>query len=115
MWNPPLTDEALGTRRSALGEAAEILAELVREGARTICFIKSRKAVELVARFAQLALEDPGAPSWPSGSPPTAPATPPSSAASSRAGSCAASCSASSRPTRSSSASTSARWTPRSS
>ncbi len=32
MWNPPLTDEALGTRRSALGEAAELLAELVRDG-----------------------------------------------------------------------------------
>ncbi len=26
IWNPPLTDEALGTRRSALGEAAELLA-----------------------------------------------------------------------------------------
>ena len=44
VWNPPLTDEALGQRRSALGEAAELLARLVREGARTICFIKSRKA-----------------------------------------------------------------------
>ena len=31
------------------------MAELVRQGARTICFIKSRKAVELVARFAQRA------------------------------------------------------------
>ena len=51
MWNPPVVDEALQLRRSALGEAAELLAELVREGARTICFIKSRKAVELVARL----------------------------------------------------------------
>jgi DEAD/DEAH box helicase domain-containing protein len=51
MWNPPLVDEALQLRRSALGEAAELVAELVREGARTICFIKSRKAVELVARL----------------------------------------------------------------
>ncbi|HEX4363552.1 MAG TPA: DEAD/DEAH box helicase [Solirubrobacteraceae bacterium] len=55
MWNPPLTDEALGTRASALGEAAEIVAELARRGARTICFIKSRKAVELVARLVGLA------------------------------------------------------------
>ncbi|MBA3328991.1 MAG: DEAD/DEAH box helicase [Solirubrobacterales bacterium] len=55
MWNPPLTDEALGTRRSALAEAADIVAELVRNGARTICFIKSRKAVELVARLVGLA------------------------------------------------------------
>ncbi|MEA2124579.1 MAG: box helicase protein, partial [Solirubrobacteraceae bacterium] len=51
MWNPPVVDEALQLRRSALAEAADLLAELVREGARTICFIKSRKAVELVARL----------------------------------------------------------------
>jgi DEAD/DEAH box helicase domain-containing protein len=51
MWNPPVIDEALQLRRSALSEAAELVAELVREGARTICFIKSRKAVELVARI----------------------------------------------------------------
>src|SRR3954470_991445 len=51
MWNPPLVDEALQLRGSALSEAADIVAELVREGARTICFIKSRKAVELVARI----------------------------------------------------------------
>src|SRR3954452_25228789 len=51
MWKPPVVDEALQLRRSALGEAAELVAELVREGARTICFIKSRKAVELVARL----------------------------------------------------------------
>jgi DEAD/DEAH box helicase domain-containing protein len=51
MWNPPLTDEALGARRSALGEAAELLARLVRDGARAICFMKSRKGVELLARL----------------------------------------------------------------
>jgi DEAD/DEAH box helicase domain-containing protein len=56
MWNPPVVDEALQLRRSALGEAADLLAELVREGARTICFIKSRKAVELVARLVREAL-----------------------------------------------------------
>jgi DEAD/DEAH box helicase domain-containing protein len=57
MWNPPVTDEALQTRRSALAEAAELVAELVTQGARTICFIKSRKAVELVARLTKLELE----------------------------------------------------------
>ncbi|HTA98544.1 MAG TPA: DEAD/DEAH box helicase [Solirubrobacteraceae bacterium] len=51
MWNPPLTDEAIGTRRSAIGEAAELLARLVREGSRAICFMKSRKGVELLARM----------------------------------------------------------------
>src|SRR5215217_1224760 len=60
MWNPPIVDQQLATRRSALAEAADLLAELVRRGARTIVFMKSRKAVELMARFAQLALEDAG-------------------------------------------------------
>jgi DEAD/DEAH box helicase domain-containing protein len=57
VWNPPLTDEALGARRSALGEAAELMARLVRDGARTICFIKSRKAVELLSRLVKEDLE----------------------------------------------------------
>src|SRR6188472_3854229 len=37
MWNPPLTDEALGSRRSPLAEASDLMAELVAGGARTIC------------------------------------------------------------------------------
>ena len=57
VWNPPLTDAGLGTRRSALGEATELLARLVRDGARTICFIKSRKAVELLSRLVKEDLE----------------------------------------------------------
>src|SRR3954453_23870968 len=60
MWNPPVVDEALQTRRSALAEAAEMVAGLVREGSRTICFMKSRKGVELVARLARLELEESG-------------------------------------------------------
>ena len=62
MWNPPITDEKLGTRRSVLSEAADLLAELDVQGARTIVFMKSRKAVELMAKFTQLALEDLGHP-----------------------------------------------------
>jgi DEAD/DEAH box helicase domain-containing protein len=51
-WNPPLLDEDLGIRASALGDAARIVADLVSRGLRTICFTKSRKAAELVHRFA---------------------------------------------------------------
>jgi DEAD/DEAH box helicase domain-containing protein len=58
VWNPPLTDEALGTRRSSLAEAAELLAELVGEGARVICFMKSRKGVELLSRLTRELLQD---------------------------------------------------------
>lgn len=51
MWNPPLEDEATGARRSTLAEAADVVSELVRQEARTICFIKSRRAVELVTKM----------------------------------------------------------------
>jgi DEAD/DEAH box helicase domain-containing protein len=51
LWNPPLTDERLGTRRSTLLEAAEIVIALLRAEVRAICFIKSRRAVELVSRM----------------------------------------------------------------
>ncbi len=62
MWNPPLVDEALGKRGSALSEAAMLLAGLVERGVRTICFLKSRRGVELIQRFARLRLEDAGRP-----------------------------------------------------
>ena len=51
LWNPPLTDEELGLRASALGEASKLLADLVSRGLRTLCFSKSRRAAELVHRF----------------------------------------------------------------
>jgi DEAD/DEAH box helicase domain-containing protein len=53
MWNPPLLDEELGIRGSALYEAAEVFSALVAGGARTICFMKSRKGVELILRHAR--------------------------------------------------------------
>jgi DEAD/DEAH box helicase domain-containing protein len=52
MWNPPLLDEKLGLRGSALYEAAEVFSELISGGARTICFMKSRKGIELILRHA---------------------------------------------------------------
>nr|MBA3717517.1 DEAD/DEAH box helicase [Actinomycetota bacterium] len=50
-WNPPLEDEELGLRASALGEASKLMADLVSRGLRTICFAKSRRAAELIHRF----------------------------------------------------------------
>ena len=52
MWNPPLLDEQLGVRASALYEAAEVFSDLISSGARTICFMKSRKGVELILKHA---------------------------------------------------------------
>jgi DEAD/DEAH box helicase domain-containing protein len=53
IWNPPLLDEKLGVRASALYEAAEVFSGLIAKGARTICFMKSRKGVELILRHAR--------------------------------------------------------------
>ena len=62
MWNPPLVDERLGKRASALSEAATLLAGLVEREVRTICFLNSRRGVELIQRYARLRLEDSGRP-----------------------------------------------------
>jgi DEAD/DEAH box helicase domain-containing protein len=62
MWNPPLLDKATGVRRSALSEAADLLAELVSQGVRTICFLKSRRGIELIQRFARENLKARGKP-----------------------------------------------------
>jgi DEAD/DEAH box helicase domain-containing protein len=61
LWNPPLLDPELGVRASPLGEASRLLATLVGRGLRTICFAKSRRAAELIHRFASDRLDAPTA------------------------------------------------------
>ncbi|MBA3365580.1 MAG: DEAD/DEAH box helicase [Actinobacteria bacterium] len=58
LWNPPLLDDELGVRASALGEASRLMADLVSRDLRTICFAKSRKATELIHRFTVQRLDD---------------------------------------------------------
>lgn len=62
IWNPPLVNPHLGARRSALAEAADLLAELVSHEVRTICFLKSRKGIELIRKFAADRLTERGRP-----------------------------------------------------
>jgi DEAD/DEAH box helicase domain-containing protein len=62
IWNPPVIDPRSMTRRSVLSEAAELLADLVSEGVRTICFLRSRRGIELIQRFARTRLEELGRP-----------------------------------------------------
>jgi DEAD/DEAH box helicase domain-containing protein len=62
IWNPPVIDPRSMTRRSVLSEAAELLADLVGEGVRTICFLRSRRGIELIQRFARTRLEELGRP-----------------------------------------------------
>ena len=58
LWNPPLLDEELGLRGSALAEAAKLQAQFVERGLRTLTFAKSRKAAELIHRFTAERLGD---------------------------------------------------------
>jgi DEAD/DEAH box helicase domain-containing protein len=62
IWNPPVIDPRSMARRSVLSEAAELLADLVSEGVRTICFLRSRRGIELIQRFARTRLEELGRP-----------------------------------------------------
>ena len=105
LWNPPLLDDELGVRASALGEASRLMAQLVERGLRTLCFAKSRKSAELIHRFTARPA-GPGVPRPPFALPRRLHAR--AAPARSSSGSRPASCSASRRPTRSSSGSTSA-------
>ena len=60
IWNPPVIDQATQTRRSPVSEAADMLCELIRRGVRTICFMKSRRGIELINRFASIKLTEEG-------------------------------------------------------
>lgn len=52
LWNPPLEEARLGRRRSAMAESTDLLADLVRHEFHTIVFSRSRKATELIYRWA---------------------------------------------------------------
>jgi DEAD/DEAH box helicase domain-containing protein len=63
LWEPGLLDGLEGengapVRRPATGETARMLADLVVEGARTLTFVRSRRAAESVALGAQRALAE---------------------------------------------------------
>ncbi|HUY98531.1 MAG TPA: DEAD/DEAH box helicase [Verrucomicrobiae bacterium] len=51
VWNPPVVQAALGIRRSAALEARRVVPELVRRGAQTIVFGRTRLQVELLLTY----------------------------------------------------------------
>jgi DEAD/DEAH box helicase domain-containing protein len=68
LWEPPLTrlsgERGAPVRRTATAESADLLTDLVLQGVRTVAFVRSRRAAELVALIAQerLAEVDPALP-----------------------------------------------------
>jgi DEAD/DEAH box helicase domain-containing protein len=52
MWNPPVIDEELNRRRSALADSTDLFLDLVRADLNTIAFTRSRKTTELMYRMA---------------------------------------------------------------
>ncbi|ODQ94523.1 DEAD/DEAH box helicase [Mycolicibacterium holsaticum] len=63
LWEPPLLSDLVGengapVRRSAGAEAAQVMANLVAEGARMLTFVRSRRGAELTALGARARLEE---------------------------------------------------------
>ncbi|HET8662082.1 MAG TPA: DEAD/DEAH box helicase [Micromonosporaceae bacterium] len=69
LWEPPLLPRPTGTdqtqvadaapaRRSALREGADLLADTVAGGVRTLAFVRSRRGAEVVASLARRALDE---------------------------------------------------------
>ncbi|NMO02773.1 DUF1998 domain-containing protein [Gordonia sp. TBRC 11910] len=63
LWEPDFVPEITGengapVRRSAGADAARLLADFVVEGARTLCFVRSRRGVEITARTARSLLAE---------------------------------------------------------
>lgn len=64
LWEPPLldlaqpSDDAAPVRRSALHETADLLADAVSRGVRTLAFVRSRRGAEVLAATARRSLEE---------------------------------------------------------
>jgi DEAD/DEAH box helicase domain-containing protein len=57
-WNPPIIDDARSVRRSANSEAADLFAELVSNGIRTLTFARTRRLTELIYNYTKQRLAE---------------------------------------------------------
>ena len=61
LWNPPIIDDVQSARRSVLSEGAELFSWLVARGTRTLSFVRTRQAAELMYRISEDQLQRYGA------------------------------------------------------
>jgi len=53
IYNPPLTDKALGLRKSSLLESVRLARELVNSNVQSVVFARSRRSVEIILSYLQ--------------------------------------------------------------
>ncbi|MCI0549526.1 MAG: DEAD/DEAH box helicase [Anaerolineae bacterium] len=53
IYNPPLTDESLGLRKSSLLESVRLAQDLLQNNIQSVVFARSRRSVEIVLRYLQ--------------------------------------------------------------
>jgi DEAD/DEAH box helicase domain-containing protein len=53
MYNPPLTDESLGLRKSSLLESVRLAQDLLQNDIQSVIFARSRRSVEIILRYLQ--------------------------------------------------------------
>jgi DEAD/DEAH box helicase domain-containing protein len=53
IYNPPLTDKALGLRKSSLLESVRLAGELVNSNVQSVVFARSRRSVEIILSYLQ--------------------------------------------------------------
>jgi DEAD/DEAH box helicase domain-containing protein len=53
IYNPPVTDPALGLRKSSLLEGVRLAQDLLRQDIQSVVFARSRRSVEIILRYLQ--------------------------------------------------------------
>jgi DEAD/DEAH box helicase domain-containing protein len=53
IYNPPLTDESLGLRKSSLLEGVRLAQDLLDQDVQSVVFARSRRSVEIILRYLQ--------------------------------------------------------------
>jgi len=53
IYNPPITDESLGLRKSSLLEGVRLAQDLLNQDVQNVVFARSRRSVEIVLRYLQ--------------------------------------------------------------